>query len=225
MQSTRRYILDILRSRGQATVDDIVHELQQRRGTITPVTVRHHLMILQQEELITSPELRRRRSPGRPQHVYALTEKAKEHFPNNYQRLAAGLLEAMRKQLPPEGVNVILEGVADGLAEDANIPDLPLAERLELVVDFLSSQGYEASWELSDEGYLLHTSNCPYHHLENRDDALCEMDMRLVARLLGVVPRRTARMADGDATCAYLVPISAAPCEMSPDNDDERLFN
>jgi predicted ArsR family transcriptional regulator len=206
MQSTRRYILDILRSRGQATVDDIVHELQQRRGTITPVTVRHHLMILQQEELITSPELRRRNSPGRPQHVYALTEKAKEHFPNNYQKLASGLLEAMRKQLPPEGVNVILEGVAEGLANEADIPNLPLSERLELVVDYLTSQGYEASWEITDDGYVLHTSNCPYHHLADKDISLCEMDMRLVARLVGVVPRRMGHMANGDATCAYLIP-------------------
>lgn len=206
MQSTRRYILDILRSRGQATVDDIVHELQQRRGTITPVTVRHHLMILQQEELITSPELRRRKSPGRPQHVYALTEKAKEHFPNNYQRLAAGLLESIRKQLPPEGVNVILEGVAEGLANDAAIPDIPLSERMELVVDYLSSQGYDASWEVCVDGFILHTSNCPYHHLAETDGSLCDMDMRLVARLLGVVPRRAGHMANGDATCAYLIP-------------------
>ena len=99
MQETRRFILEILRRRRQATVDDIVAELQKQRGSITAVTVRHHLKLLQEEDLITSPELRRRTSPGRPQYIYTLTDKAREHFPNNYQRLAEGLLEELQKHL------------------------------------------------------------------------------------------------------------------------------
>lgn len=205
MQSTRRHILDILRNRGQATVEDIVEELQQRRGAITAVTVRHHLMRLQEENLITSPELRRRSSPGRPQHVYALTEKAKETFPSNYQQLASTLILQLQKALPPEGVNVIFEGVADHFASEIAAPELPLAERLNLVVDYLSQQGYDAHWESCDGGYTLHTSNCPYHQVAQHTTALCDMDMRLIARLLGVVPQRTSHMASGDQTCAYFI--------------------
>jgi predicted ArsR family transcriptional regulator len=70
MQQTRRYILDILKTRGEATVDEIVEELQERRGKdITAVTVRHHITCLQKDDLIASPQLRHRDSPGRPQHV------------------------------------------------------------------------------------------------------------------------------------------------------------
>ena len=108
MQETRRLILDILRRRAHATVDEIVDELQRRRGSITAVTVRHHLMRLQEDGLITSPELKRRSSPGRPQYIYALTEKAKELFPNNYQRLASSLLVELQKQLPKDRINLIL---------------------------------------------------------------------------------------------------------------------
>lgn len=205
MQETRRYILDILRRRGQATVDDIVAELQKRRGSITAVTVRHHLMRLQEADLITSPELRRRSSPGRPQYVYALTDKAKEHFPNNYQRLAGGLLNALQAHLPPDGVNVILEGVADHLASEAFIPDAPMPDRLDVVVDFLNDNGYEASWECTSEGYILHTQNCPYHQLAGGTDMLCRMDMRLISSLLGTVPRKLYRVAEGDNRCSYLV--------------------
>ncbi len=206
MQETRRTILDILRRRGQATVDDIVAELQKRRGSITAVTVRHHLKLLQENELITSPELRRRSSPGRPQYVYALTEKARDTFPNNYQHLAAGLLEQIQKSLPPEGVNVILEGVAVQMANEANIPAGGLAERLDVAVEYLSDRGYEASWEEKDDGYVLHTSNCPYHHMSEGDTTLCDLDLRLVSSLLGVVPRRLNHIAMGDETCSYLIP-------------------
>lgn len=207
MQETRRYILDILKTHGEATVDEIVEELQQRRGKdITAVTVRHHITCLQKDNLIASPQLRHRDSPGRPQHVYALTEAAIAQFPNNYQQLAAGLLQVLQEQLPPEGVNVILEGVARHMAGEANIPDIPLPERLDMAVEYLSTRGYEAYWEADDADFILYTDNCPYHQLAKNNHTLCELDMRLIASLLGVVPRRMAHVASGDSGCAYRIP-------------------
>jgi predicted ArsR family transcriptional regulator len=209
VQQTRRYILDILKIRGEASVDEIVESLHRYRGKdITAVTVRHHLIRLKDEGLVASPELRHRDSPGRPQHLYSLTEQAIAQFPNNYQRFAAHLLEGLQAHLPAEGVNVILEDVANHMAEEAEIqPDLPFEDRLDMAVDYLSSRGYEAYWEYQDQdsAYLLHTSNCPYHHLASDNPALCDMDMRLVASLLGVIPRRHSHMMAGESDCAYLV--------------------
>ena len=207
MQQTRRHILDILREYGEATVDDIVTELQKRRGKeITAVTVRHHLTRLQNDNLITSPQMRHRNTPGRPQHIYTLTEKAFGQTPTNYQYLADNLLQTLREHLPADGVNVILEGVASRMADDASIPVVPLRQRLNLVVEYLNRQGYHAHWEESDDGYILHTSNCPYHALAENDQALCEMDIRLVSTLLGVVPRRLTHIMSGDAACTYAIP-------------------
>ncbi len=210
MQETRRFILEILRQRRQATVDEIVEELHKRRGTITAVTVRHHLKLLQEEELITSPELRRRTSPGRPQYIYMLTDKAREQFPNNYQQLAEGLLEQMQKHLPPAGVNVILEGVADHMAGEACIPEGDITERLDAAVNYLTERGYDAYWDQGVDGYVLYTSNCPYHQMSEHNTTLCEMDLRLVSSLLSVVPRRITHVIAGDETCSYLIPMQKA---------------
>jgi predicted ArsR family transcriptional regulator len=207
MQDTRKHILDILKDRGQATVEDIVELLRQRFDqAITAVTVRHHLSVLQQQELISEPVLRHRSSPGRPQHIYRLSDKAQDIFPNNYRRLVSHLISEMREQLPGEGVNVIFEGVAVQMAADAGIPSLPLSERMDAIILYLNEQGYEASWETHTDGVLIHTRNCPYHHISNRDDTLCKMDFQLIAALVGAVPRRVGRMAEGDAYCAYLIP-------------------
>lgn len=206
MQETRHSILEILRQRRQATVDEIVCDLQERRGSITAVTVRHHLKLLQEEGLITSPELRRRSSPGRPQYVYALTGRAHDYFPNNYQRLAEGLLEQLKKYLPADGVNVILEGVADHMALDADMPSGDMHERLDAAVRYLTERGYDARWEPKDDGYILFTSNCPYHQLSGENPHLCDLDMRLVSSLLSVVPRRVSHVPEGDDTCSYLIP-------------------
>jgi predicted ArsR family transcriptional regulator len=187
-------------------VDDLVAELRKRKGDITAVTVRHHLTRLQQENLIASPDLLHRTTPGRPQHVYVLTEKARECFPNNYVPLTTHLLGQMAQLLPQPQVNVILEGVADRMASEAGISHLPIQERLEKVVDYLNGHGYDAYWEVCDGGYVLHTANCPYHQVAETTLALCDMDMRLVASLLGVVPRLLQRVSSGAATCAYMIP-------------------
>jgi predicted ArsR family transcriptional regulator len=207
MQDTRKNMLDILKDRGQATVEDIVDLLRERfNQAITAVTVRHHLSVLQQQGLIAEPVLRHRSTPGRPQHIYRLSEKAQDIFPNNYRRLVSHLISELREQLPENGINVIFEGVAEQMAVDAGIPALPLAERMDAIVLYLNEQGYEASWEANHEGVIIHTRNCPYHHISNRDDTLCQMDFKLIAALVGSVPRRIGRMAEGDPTCAYLIP-------------------
>jgi predicted ArsR family transcriptional regulator len=183
--------------------------LRERRGKdITAVTVRHHLNILQQEGLITEPELRHRTTPGRPQHLYMLTDKAAQIFPNNYQTLISGLVGQLEQHLPSGEVNVIFEGVADRMVENFTLPDVPWQQRMDLVVDYLNQHGYDAFWETCDQGAILHTRNCPYHQIAHSTDTLCSMDLRLIVSLVGIVPRRLSRVSQGDETCAYLLPMS-----------------
>lgn len=208
MQDTRKNILEILKERGQATVDQIVDSLQNEHGqAITAVTVRHHLNILQQSGFISEPELRHRNSPGRPQHMYALSAKARDLFPHNYRNLILHLLDQLKQQLPPDGVNVIFEGVAQSMASQAMIDGASMSERLDAIIDYLNTQGYNASWELGNDGYLLHTHNCPYHHLSAETDTICNMDFKLIAALVGAAPRRISQQAHGDTSCTYLIPV------------------
>src|SRR3954469_11436672 len=138
MQETRRLILEVLRSRGEATVDEVVAALTERiNHDITAVTIRHHLDILRSEDLVTAPVVRRRNTPGRPQHVYALTEKALEYFPNNYQNLAANLLDQMKSVLPQAQVNVIFEQMADKMLAGAGVQGTSVEARLDSAVVYL----------------------------------------------------------------------------------------
>jgi len=209
MQETRRQILEILRDRETATVDDIVADLEALRGSITSVTVRHHISKLQEDGLVDSAQMRHRSTPGRPQHVYSLTDLGNSHFPNNYPELATNLLRKMRETLPEKQVNVIIEGVADDMAIEANIPrEGSMRKRLDSVVEYLNNHGYEANWDIHKEGFLLVTGNCPYHTISRDDEnhTLCQMDMRLISQMLGVVPRKMSQISDGDEHCTYLIP-------------------
>jgi predicted ArsR family transcriptional regulator len=208
MQETRQQILEILEKHAEVTVNSLVAELRKRRGDfITPVTVRHHLSELLNQNLIIQVEPQHRNSRGRPQHVYVLTELARDFLPHNYQLLAINLLTELSDQLPASKVNVILEGVADRMCGGLGIAlDTPLPARLDEVVAYLNQQGYNARWEDHPEGFVLYTANCPYHHVVKTSRALCEMDMRLVTSLLGIVPRLMTRISQGDTSCSYMIP-------------------
>jgi DeoR family suf operon transcriptional repressor len=208
MQETRQLILEVLRSGGEATVDEVVSVLSERiNHDITAVTIRHHLDILRSEDLVTAPVVRRRSTPGRPQHVYALTEKALEYFPNNYQSLASNLLNQMKATLPQAQVNVILEQMADNMVTSAGIQETSLEARLEHAIKYLNQHGYDAEWEACPEGYVLKTRNCPYRGIADDHQELCGLDARLIAGLVGIVPRRLDRIVDNGDSCAYLLPV------------------
>jgi DeoR family suf operon transcriptional repressor len=216
MQQTRQHILEILREKGQITVDQLVNELCNRIGEITAVTVRYHLDILRGEGLVETPGVRRRGRPGRPQYVYSLTEQAHSHFPKNYQALASHLLDEIKSRFTASEVNVVIEGVARRMADEAgHIPsNIPSQDRLERTVDYLCQRGYQASWEPADGkngAYLLHISNCPYHQVSSQHHELCFMDAKLITILLGTAPRSTSNMSKGQDTCTYEahLPIAA----------------
>lgn len=204
MQETRRAIMNILKERSQATVDQLSEELK-----LTPVTIRHHLDILRSEGLVDVPQVRHRQMPGRPQHVYVLTERASEYFPKNYANFAHLTLLEVRERVGPSEVESIARGVARRMAAEAPHPllDESIPQRLERVVSFLNEKGYVARWECSENGYLLHMSNCPYRGLVHTHAEPCVMDATLVAELIGAAPQRLSWMAAGGDMCTYLVPM------------------
>ena len=205
MQQTRRHILEILKEHKEATIDEIVEALTERIGKITAVTVRHHLEILRGDGLVAAPTVRRRSAPGRPQYVYSLTERAAEVFPNNYQGLVSGLLEQMKTRLEPVQVREILDGVADTMANGAAIPEGPMDTRLDHVVEFLTDAGYQAEWQPTDGGVVLHINNCPSDQVPCSNREVCAMDERLISQRLGLRPRRISwRTADG-SNCPFLL--------------------
>jgi len=202
MQDTRERILDILKERNQATVDELSRELG-----LTAVTVRHHLDILRGEGYIAAPIVRRRKTPGRPQYAYALTEKAGDFFPKRYDHLASLMLDELRSCLSAAEVDQMMKRIGERIASQVVLSDAGDFEaRIAAVVEFLDGLGYMARWERRDDGdYWLHVANCPYEQVASRHDEVCVMDMRMLTHLLGRSPKRTSCTAQGDHQCTYVI--------------------
>ncbi len=202
MQSTRQEILEILREERQATVEDLAERLE-----LTPMTIRHHLNVLQAQNLVVAAKVRRSQKVGRPRLVYTLTETADDLFPHNYANLARHLVSEVKEMVGKEEAKDIIRRVADRIALEAPpaVEGQSFEQRLTQVVDFLGDQGFIARWDKTDEGYLLININCPYRHVSREHGELCLMDTELISRLLNVEPHRRSSQRDGEAPCSFLL--------------------
>jgi len=202
MQVTRERILSILKEHDQVTVDELSRELG-----LTTVTVRHHLDILRGEGLVAAPVVRRRKSPGRPQYTYTLTERASTFFPKRYDHLASLILNEVHLRLSPDEVDQMMKNIGKHIASQAILPDGGGFEaRLAAAIEFLDELGYMARWERHDDnGYLLHIANCPYEQVARQDHKVCTIDVTLLTHLLGVSPQRISWAAQGDHHCTYAI--------------------
>ncbi len=202
MQNVRQRILQILQERGQATVADLAEALN-----MAPVSVRHHLDILQGDGLIRVDGVKRRQGAGRPQHVYALTPEAILVFPKNYEEVLHHLLSVLEDDFPAERVDAFLERVAQRIAQSARVEGSEEA-RLEQVVEFLNERGYMARWERAKTGVRISLVNCPYAGLIGEHERLCRMDVCLIFYLLGsdVEPMLESTIRDGARQCQVYVP-------------------
>lgn len=206
MHAVRKHILEILKERDGATVAELAECLD-----MAPVSVRHHLDILQGDNLICVDRLERKGHVGRPQQVYGLTPEANEHFPDNFASLAAGLVQQLKQVLPPEQVKLAFQSLAHQFAEELSpqLVGLDTEERLNRVIAFLNERGYLARWEHDEEaadgGYLLHKCNCPYAGVSHEHAELCIMDQVLIDTLMGESCLRIHSMADDARCCTYRI--------------------
>lgn len=213
MHAVRKHILEVLKERNGATVADLADALE-----MAPVSVRHHLDLLQGDNLIRVERLERSGAAGRPQQVYALTDEAADYFPNNFAALAGNLVRQMKHVLPHDQVECVFRNMAHDLAgqfECSESLDATIEHRLERIAVFLNEHGYLASWEqdVSDPGgsYLLHKHNCPYAGVSSEHRELCLMDETLVDLLTERPCQRVSHMVNDGHCCTYRVVVADQP--------------
>lgn len=214
MHTVRKNILEILKEqRAGATVAELAERLE-----MAPVSVRHHLDILQGDNLICVERLERKGNVGRPQQVYTLTPEANCYFPNNFAGLADKLMDQIKQILPPDQVPQAFRSIARQLAADFKGHNKASSKThgeaateayLTEVADFLSERGYLARWESDPNGatgeYLLHKYNCPYAGVSTEHRELCAMDQALINELFAESCQRSESMVDGSHCCTYRI--------------------
>ncbi|MCB0194253.1 MAG: winged helix-turn-helix transcriptional regulator [Anaerolineae bacterium] len=202
LHQTRQKIIEYLKEKEQATVDELADVV-----SLTPMAVRYHLNVLQKDNLITAPAVRRPKGRGRPQQVYALTEAADDLFPVDYFGLTDYLLDELSMQLGDEGIYQIFCRIADRLAGEAPPArhNQTIAERLDEVVTFLQGKGFVVEWEMEGNNYVIHAHSCPYRQVAKDHEEVCLLDKRIISFMLNTEPVRTSCLSSGNTYCTYQI--------------------
>lgn len=199
-KNTRERVLQTLLANERCTINDLADSVD-----INPISVRHHISRLEAEGLVISAE--EKHGVGRPRRVYFLTEKGREHFPTRYIRLTLRLLEQLKANLPKNVVRKLFTQMAKDLAEEyaEEVDGLSMEERLQLLQQLLSVEGFQIEWEHKGEGFVLREINCPYYHIGQTHPEVCVIDQTLIATLLGMPTTKVECMLQGDAHCTYFI--------------------
>jgi predicted ArsR family transcriptional regulator len=202
MQSTRQEILEILKADRQATVEDLAGRLD-----LTPMTIRHHLNVLQAQNLVVASKVRRSQKVGRPRLVYTLTEAADALFPQSYSDLARHLVTELKDTVGPEETRAIFRRMAYRIAQQAPLPteNQTFEQRMAQITEFLEGLGFILRWEKTDQGYIYTNVNCPYRQVATEHTEVCAMDTVLLSQLFGIEPTRLSSLRTGDDTCSCLM--------------------
>lgn len=198
--------------RGTATAGAIAHHLQ-----VTPQAIRRHLKTLESSELIEHQSAQE--GIGRPNHVYQLSRKGREHFPDQYDQFALSLLNTVADTMGPEHVGKLLKHQWQRKAKEYRdkLGNAPLKERMQSLVQLRQAEGYMAECYPADEStldesdadaaaFVITEYNCAIAHIAESYPTVCGHELAMFAIALpDCSVERTHWLVNGEHQCGYLV--------------------
>lgn len=202
-ERTKTRLLELVKRHGAQTAQDLAQGLE-----ISVPAARRHLCDLQEQGLVEA-RTERPGGRGRPQHVYALTERGEAAFPKTYSSLCVDVLRHIETLFGSEALLKVLDARNTEIAgrfRSEMAGDLPLGERVQNLVRRLNEHGFDASAVQDGQGQWTFTQhNCPNLTVARQYSQLCSAEMTLYGDLLGVPVTRETRIACGQGSCRYRV--------------------
>ena len=200
---TRGRIARLILENGPVTASG----LSNRLG-LTPAAVRRHLDNLLADGLVEVRNVRPcgSRGRGRPARMFAITDAGRSAFEHAYDDLATSALRFLAERAGPGAVAEFARQQISELERryQRTLESAPLAERVRVLAEALSADGYAASASGSPAGAggeQLCQHHCPVAHVAAKYPQLCEAETEAFARLLGTPVQRLATIANGDGIC------------------------
>jgi predicted ArsR family transcriptional regulator len=206
VQKTRRVILDFLKQRSRATLD----ELAQEAG-LASMSVRGHLSILERDGLISYEE--ERGKVGRPRFVYYLTERGNDLFPKVYHVLCNRVLDVITNS-SANAASELASLIADGWANEHahRLAGKSLEEQVKTLAAIRTEEGAMACFEKTEDGFLVCQHHCPASCVAARHpQVICAAEIGFMKRLLNASVERVSWALNGDSTCTYRIRPRSTP--------------
>jgi predicted ArsR family transcriptional regulator len=196
---------------------EVLNQLMERKSGVTleelvtalglsRTAVNQHLMVLEREGHVRRAAPRR--TGGRPQNVYALTEAGTNLFPKQYSWFSKLLIQTLQQQMGVERLSAYMYDLGVKLSADL-IPRLigkNRAERIAEIVKIMNETGFIArtvSPEDPDKLPRVECKNCVYHDLSKDYPEVCRFDIGFLSGLMGAEVEHQACVQRGDESCRF----------------------
>jgi DeoR family transcriptional regulator, suf operon transcriptional repressor len=205
--STKQDILEYLLKQGQAIAQDLAIALD-----ISPQAVRRHLKDLQTEGSIVYQSVSA--GTGRPQHIYHLSQKGRERFPDRYDRFAISFLDTLVENIGHEQAGKILHQHWQKKSIDyrRKLGDGVLVDRVAKLVELRRQEGYMAEYHSldgRDDKFILTEYNCAISQVATSFPAVCGHELEMFSTALADCQvERTHWLVDGEHQCGYLISMT-----------------
>jgi predicted ArsR family transcriptional regulator len=227
-QSTRQRVARSILVEGPSTAAALAARLD-----LTPAAVRRHLDVLLEEGAVEAREPRRssHQGRGRPAKVFALTERGRGNFDQQYDDLAVQALRFLADTAGEAGVRDFAQRRAEFIRRgfvqvQERDPSLSPAEVLAQV---FTDEGYVAAVRTVPimggpvVGEQLCQQHCPVSHVAHEFPQLCEAETAAIGELLGTHVQRLATIAHGDGVCTTCIPNPQTPSKPSKPTKKEQV--
>jgi DeoR family transcriptional regulator, suf operon transcriptional repressor len=183
-------------------------ELAARLG-MSLNAVRHHLKELEAEALVEYE--RQHHGVGAPAFAYRLSSGGEALFPRRYEATLTELLDYVVERDGRAGAVAVLEARYHALTrrlQDELAGSAP-AERMAVVTQLLSDEGYMAEGVTSSNTGTLIEHNCAIQAVAERFPEICAAEAKFLAAVLGAQVDRHEHILSGCSACEYRVRFTA----------------
>lgn len=202
--STRRALLEMLKTRGELSSQQMADELG-----VSSMAIRQHMQELEGAGDVVSES--RSQGKGRPTKFWSLSALAQRHFPDRHRDLILDLLGSVESVLGEEALNKLLDeraGEQASLYGERVGREGSLEARVRELAKARSEEGYMAEAKVSEDGSLeLVENHCPICSAADACRGLCARELTVFEKVLGpnCKVERVEHMLSGSRRCAYRI--------------------
>lgn len=211
--SQQQVLRQLLERRLGATVDELGASIGLSR-----TAVNQHLLSLEHDGYVRRGVPRK--TAGRPQQVYVLTEEGAQQFPKQYSWFSRLLIQTLRQDMGEEKTGVFMYNL--GVKRSAQLmPRLvgkDRSESVDEVVKILNETGFVARTVAPtgpDKIAVVECKNCVYHDLSKDYPEVCRFDIGLLSGLMGSEVEHESCMQRGGECCRFRIAPPASGSEGS----------
>ncbi|WP_071187502.1 iron-sulfur cluster biosynthesis transcriptional regulator SufR [Trichormus sp. NMC-1] len=213
--STKQDILKYLLKHSQATAVELANSFD-----VSPQAIRRHLKDLETDELVIY-SVSEQPSMGRPQHVYHLSRRGRQHLQksvnslnDSYGDFAVSLLDTLAETVGRDQVKSILRKQWERKAQEyrERVGNGSLQERVANLIELRKAEGFMAEFHAVEsdatgaERFIFMEHTCAISNVAESFPSVCGNELEMFAAILpDCTVERTHSLIHGEHRCGYLV--------------------